>query len=137
VRGVRVWARLLGVERTVVEDVCFDEDAVVVAVRLVPGKENPLDQPGPAERVDQGFSIQKVGQGPRCHWTIVLVGRGWLDGPSPRRAASAGQPSRLAVPRCRCTPPQTPGAVLRVARGRQAGGGFGDLLAADSVVAAS
>lgn len=32
-RGVRVWARLLGVERTVVEDVWFDEDALVVAVR--------------------------------------------------------------------------------------------------------
>jgi transposase len=35
VRVVRVWARLLGVERTVVEDVCFDEDALVVAVRPV------------------------------------------------------------------------------------------------------
>ena len=31
-RGVRVWARLLCVERTVVEDVCFEEDALVVAV---------------------------------------------------------------------------------------------------------
>jgi len=33
VRRVRVWARLLGVERTVVEGVEFDDDALVVAVR--------------------------------------------------------------------------------------------------------
>ncbi|MER3409632.1 MAG: ISL3 family transposase, partial [Thermoleophilia bacterium] len=32
-RGVRVWARLLGVEQTVVEDVWFDGDALVVAAR--------------------------------------------------------------------------------------------------------
>jgi transposase len=33
VRGVRVWARLVGVERTVVEGVEFEDDALVVAVR--------------------------------------------------------------------------------------------------------
>jgi transposase len=33
VRGIRVWARLLGLARTVVEDVFLDGDAVVVAAR--------------------------------------------------------------------------------------------------------
>ncbi len=32
-RGVRVWARLLSVEQTVIEDVDFDGEAVVIAVR--------------------------------------------------------------------------------------------------------
>ncbi|MCA1678641.1 MAG: ISL3 family transposase [Actinobacteria bacterium] len=32
-RGIRVWARLLGLRRTVVEDVFLDEDKLVVAVR--------------------------------------------------------------------------------------------------------
>src|SRR3954470_10289334 len=33
VRGIRVWARLLGLARAVVEDVWLEGDAVVVAVR--------------------------------------------------------------------------------------------------------
>jgi transposase len=33
VRGIRVWARLLGLRRTVVEDVFIDEDKLVVVVR--------------------------------------------------------------------------------------------------------
>jgi transposase len=33
VRGIRIWARLLGVARAVVEDVFLDEEAVVVCVR--------------------------------------------------------------------------------------------------------
>ena len=32
-RGIRVWARLLGLARAVVEDVVLDEEVVVVCVR--------------------------------------------------------------------------------------------------------
>ena len=32
-RGIRVWARLLGLARAVVEDVFLDDEAVVVCVR--------------------------------------------------------------------------------------------------------
>lgn len=32
-RGIRVWARLLGLRRTVIEDVFIDEDKLVVVAR--------------------------------------------------------------------------------------------------------
>ena len=78
-RGVRVWARLLGVERTVVEGVDFDEDALVVAVR-----------PGWRERRRCGVCRRRCpgydgGEG-RRRWRALDLGttRCYLEADAPR-----------------------------------------------------
>lgn len=78
-RGVRVWARLLGVEGTVVEDVWFDEDALVVAAR-----------PGWRERGRCGICRRRcpgydAGEG-RRRWRALDLGttRCYLEAEAPR-----------------------------------------------------
>ena len=78
-RGVRVWARLLGVERTVVEDVEFDGEALVVAVR-----------PGWRERRRCGLCRRRCpgydgGEG-RRRWRALDLGtsRCYLEAEAPR-----------------------------------------------------
>ncbi len=78
-RGVRVWAGLVGVERTVVEDVSFDEGALVVAVR-----------PGWRERRRCGVCRRRCpgydeGEG-RRRWRALDLGttRCYLEAEAPR-----------------------------------------------------
>ncbi len=78
-RGVRVWARLLDVERTVVEDVEFDDEALVVAVR-----------PGWRERRRCGICRRRCpgydeGEG-RRRWRALDLGttRCYLEAEAPR-----------------------------------------------------
>lgn len=78
-RGLRVWARLLGVERTVVEDVDFDGDAVVVWVRPVWRERCRC---GVCRRRCPGYDR---GEG-RRRWRALDLGttRCYLEGEAPR-----------------------------------------------------
>jgi transposase len=94
VRGVRLWARLLGVEQTVIERVEFDQDddAIVVAVR--PRKE-ARRRCGVCGRRCPGFD---QGEG-RRRWRALDLGtvRAFLEAEAPRWSA----PSRgWWWPRC-------------------------------------
>jgi transposase len=88
VRSARLWARLLGVERAVVERVEFDEDAdaIVVAVRPRKGAKRRC---GVCGRRCGGFD---QGQG-RRRWRALDLGtvRAWLEADAPRvRCATHG-----------------------------------------------
>lgn len=122
VRRTRVWARLLGLQRVVVEDVyCGDEGEVVVAVRPI---WRERDRCGECRRRSPGFDL---GDG-RRRWRaldlgstlafleadaprvrcrrhgIVVCAVPWASGPGTRR----GSPARLRIRRrgWRSTPPR-------------------------------
>lgn len=78
-RGGRVWARLVGVERTVVEDVDFDGDVVVVAVRPVSRERRRC---GICRRRCPGYD---EGEG-RRRWRALDLGtiRCYLEAEAPR-----------------------------------------------------
>lgn len=81
-RGVRVWKRLAGVDdRTVVEDVGFDEaaDAVVVSVRPRRPKRRRCGYASGGRR-----AMTKVAGG--------AAGGGWTLGRSPCAGAGSGRP---------------------------------------------
>jgi transposase len=67
VRGIRVWARLVGLRRAVIEDVFIDEDAVVVAARP---SWRERDRCGVCRRRSPGFDL---GDG-RRRWRALDLG---------------------------------------------------------------
>lgn len=92
-RGVRVWARLLGVERTVVEEVAFEGEVLVVAVR-----------PGWRERGRCGVCRRRCpgydeGEG-RRRWRALDLGttRCYLEAEAPRVACGRHGVVVAAVP---------------------------------------
>jgi len=81
VRGVRVWARLLGVERAVVEDIEFEEatGSVVVSVRLRKGDRGRC---GICQQRSPGYD---AGDG-RRRWRALDLGttKAYLEAAAPR-----------------------------------------------------
>jgi transposase len=79
VRGIRVWARLLGLARAVVEDVWLDGDAVVVAVRP---KARERDRCPHCRRRGAGYDL---GEG-RRRWRALDVGTtfAYVEADAPR-----------------------------------------------------
>jgi transposase len=80
VRGTRVWARLLGLQRAVVEDVyCGSEGEVIVAVRP---RWRELDRCGVCRRRCPGFDL---GEG-RRRWRALDLGTvfAYLEADAPR-----------------------------------------------------
>jgi transposase len=67
VRGIRVWARLLGLRRAVIEDVFIDEDRLVVAARP---NWRERDRCGVCRRRSPGFDL---GEG-RRRWRALDLG---------------------------------------------------------------
>jgi transposase len=91
---VRVWQRLLGVERTVVEDVRFDDAAgVVVAVRARKGARQRCGRCG-----RRGAWYDR-GEG-RRRWRGLDLGvvQVWLEADAPRVACPVHGPTVIAVP---------------------------------------
>jgi transposase len=81
VRNARVWERLLGVERTVVEGVVFDEDDEVIVASVRPRK-GAAGRCGVCERRCPGYD---QGEG-RRRWRTLDLGTvpTWLEADAPR-----------------------------------------------------
>jgi transposase len=83
VRNAKLWERLLGVERTVVEDVVFDEDEEVIVASVRPRK-GATRRCGICERRCPGYD---QGEG-RRRWRTLDLGSipTWLEAEAPRVA---------------------------------------------------
>ena len=101
-RSARLWARLLGVERAVVEWVAFDEDADAIVVAVRPRKATKR-RCGKCGRRYPGFDQD---QG-RRRWRALDLGtvRAYLEADGPRAACP---PMGWWWPRCW---PTSPGAM--------------------------
>ena len=134
-RPARLWARLLGVERVVVEQVAFDEDAedaeaIVVAVR-------PARAPSAAAGCAGGAapaSIKARGGGAGGRWTLAWCAPGWKRTPQGapgtlgrstlRRGWRCTAPSRRSGSCCGCL---AHGRADRGAGGRRRRAGQGSV----------
>ena len=94
-RGMRVWARLLGVERAVVEDVAFEEatGALVVSVRL---RRRDRHRCGICRRRSPGYD---AGDG-RRRWRALDLGttKAYLEADAPRVTCLRHGVTVVAVP---------------------------------------
>src|SRR3990170_8530907 len=79
VRSARVWARLLGVEQAIIEDVALEADALVVSVRL---RKRDRSRCGICRRRCRGYD---AGDG-RRRWRALDLGatRAYLEADAPR-----------------------------------------------------
>lgn len=95
VREVRLWRELLGVERTVIEDVEFDRDVGCVIVRVRP-KRGARGRCGRCGRRAAGYDR---GEG-RRRWRGLDLGtvRVWLEAEAPRVSCPEHGPTVAAVP---------------------------------------
>jgi transposase len=95
VREVRLWRELLGVERTVIEDVEFDQDGGCVIARVRP-KRGARGRCGRCGRRAAGYDR---GEGWR-RWRGLDLGtvRVWLEAEAPRVSCPEHGPTVAAVP---------------------------------------
>jgi transposase len=95
VRGVRLWGELLGVERTVIEGVEFDQDAGWVIARVRP-KRGARGRCGRCGRKAAGYDR---GEG-RRRWRGLDLGmiEVWLEAEAPRVHCREHGPTVAAVP---------------------------------------
>jgi len=95
VREVRLWRELLGVERTVIEDVEFDQDGGCVIVRVRP-KRGARGRCGRCGRRAGGYDR---GEG-RRRWRGLDLGtvQVWLEAEAPRVRCPEHGPTVAAVP---------------------------------------
>ena len=94
-RSARIWRRLLGVDRTVVEGIDFDEEAGLLVARVRPGK-------GAARRCGRcgrrgGWYDRGEG---RRRWRSLDLGvvQAWLEADAPRVDCPQHGPTVVAVP---------------------------------------
>lgn len=94
-RGVRLWRELLGVERTVIEDVEFDQDTGSVIARVRP-KRGAQGRCGRCGRKAAGYDR---GEG-RRRWRGLDLGtiEVWLEAEAPRVNCHEHGPTVAAVP---------------------------------------
>lgn len=94
-RGVRLWGELLGVERTVIEGVEFDQDAGSVIARVRP-KRGVRGRCGRCGRKAGGYDR---GEG-RRRWRGLDLGtiEVWLEAEAPRVHCREHGPTVAAVP---------------------------------------
>ena len=95
VREVRLWRELLGVERTVIEDVEFDQDAGCVIARVRPKR----GARGRCGRCGRRAASYDRGEGWR-RWRGLDLGtvRVWLEAEAPRVSCPEHGPTVAAVP---------------------------------------
>jgi transposase len=95
VRGASVWARLLGVEKTLVDEVEFDEDAQVIVAYVRPRK-GERGRCGICRRRCPGYD---AGEGPR-RWRALDLGtiRAYVEADAPRVSCSEHAVVVAAVP---------------------------------------
>jgi transposase len=95
VRSASIWKRLLGLEHTVVEEVCFDEDGGLLVVHVHPRK-GARQRCG---RCGRRCPWYDRGEG-RRRWRALDLGtvKTWLEADAPRVACPVHGPTVIAVP---------------------------------------